>query len=264
VSLRAGLGLALGTLLAYLVFLVASFPAAVAVARWVPPQLGIDPGSVQGTVWNGALASLAIGGSRFGPIHWSARPLRLFLGEAAYDLDVAGEGLKAVGQVRWSLTGGTLAVRDLGLRFPAGLLHDLGVLAVGLEVGLEGTAEGHLGRVDWRPGELPLVQGELDWKGAAIDFPAHLDLGEVAVRAKADDDSCEISWDGRPGTVDVGGALTLSPPLDYQVRLRVRPVRKLDASARSLLEMLGRPGPDGAYKLSFAGRIAQPPAPPGD
>jgi len=257
---KAGLGLGFGTLVAYLVFLVASFPAAVVVARWVPPELGIDPASVHGSVWNGSLEGLSVGGTRLGPIRWGARPFRLLLGEAAYDLDVAGEGLKAAGELRWSLSDGTLAVRDLGLRFEAALLRDLGVLPIGLE----GTAEGRLGRVDWRPGELPLVQGELDWRGAALDFPARLDLGEVALRATADQDRSEITWEGRPGTVDVGGAMTLNPPLDYRVRLSVKPVGKLDSSAQGMLSMLGRPGPDGAYKLNFSGQITPPPAKSGE
>jgi hypothetical protein len=254
VNLKAALGLGFATLLAYLMFLVATFPAAVVVARWVPPELGIDPGAVQGTVWDGVLEGLPVGGARLGPIRWDGRPWRLFLGEAAYDVDIEGEGLKAVGRLGWALAGGTLAVRDLGLRLEAGLLRDLGVVPVRLE----GTAEGRINRLDWRPGELPLVQGELDWKGAVLNLPARLDLGAVELRATADEESSEISWEGRPGTLDVEGSLTLSPPSDYRVRLRVKPVAKLDSSAQSVLGMLGRPAPDGSYNLNFSGEIAPP------
>jgi general secretion pathway protein N len=253
VSLRAGLGLGVLTLVAYLVFLVATFPAAV-VARWAPPQLGIDPGAVRGTVWSGALEGLAVGDSRLGPIRWEGRPWRLLLGEAVYDLDVEGKGLKAVGRLGWSLTGGTLSLRDLGLRLDAAVLRDLGVVPVQLE----GTGEGRVTRLDWRPGGLPLVEGELNWQGAILHLPARLDLGTVELRATTDDGSSEITWDGQPGSVDVGGSLTLTPPVDYRVRLRVKPVAELDSSAERVLGMLGRPAPDGAYTLNFSGQIKPP------
>ena len=119
-----------------------------------------------------------------------------------------------------------------------------------------------MARLLWRPGELPLVEGTATWRRAALQLPAVLDLGEVQVEARAQDDgSSTIVWQADPGAVDTEGTLTLEPPTAYALSLRIAPVGKVEPGVQSALRLLGRPGPDGSYRVQYAGSLASATAP---
>ncbi len=81
---KIGPWLALG-IGAYLVFALASFPAAAAY-RWFAPD-GVRLAGVQGTLWSGRAAGGSVAGLGVRDVHWRLRPLSLLLGRVAAAVD---------------------------------------------------------------------------------------------------------------------------------------------------------------------------------
>lgn len=88
---RPGVLIAAGVA-AFIVFLVALLPASV-LLRFLPAEVTLA--GVEGTVWQGRAASLAVRGRPVGELRWSNRPWRLLL----LQLDYAVQYLPAGGRV---------------------------------------------------------------------------------------------------------------------------------------------------------------------
>jgi hypothetical protein len=84
-SRRNVLLVAAGTL-ALLAGLVAHFPARLALAWFAPPAL--HAWGVEGTVWRGRIAELALEGHGLGALSWQGSPLRLLTLRPAWDFDL--------------------------------------------------------------------------------------------------------------------------------------------------------------------------------
>ena len=249
--------LAAGVLAAYLVFLIGTFPAAVLVPRLLPPNVVVDLQGVDGSIWSGSVQSFWASEASLGTVRWSFVPWRLLLGEAAIAIDIEGEGGRASGRVAWTV-GGRLLGDGVVLDFDAQLLHGMWVVPFPLR----GRVEGRVEHLAWRPGEVPLVEGNLTWRGAALEVPKLIDLGEVRIRSRIDGDKGTVVWEGKPGALATEGQVSLALPVDYNLRLSLTPRGTLDPGTQAALGLLGRPGPDGAYRVSFAGRMGPPAAPP--
>jgi len=70
---------------AYLVFALASFPAAAAY-RWFAPEV-VRLAGVEGTLWSGRAAGGSVAGLGVRDVHWRLRPLSLLLGRVAAAVD---------------------------------------------------------------------------------------------------------------------------------------------------------------------------------
>jgi general secretion pathway protein N len=246
-----------GALVAYLAFLVGTFPAAVLLPHLIPPYVRIDLQGVEGSIWSGSVHSFWASQASLGTLRWNLVTWRLLLGEVALDVDLEGENGRASGRVAATF-GGRMHAEDLALDFDAELLHGMWVVPFVLR----GRVQGRVERLDWVPGQLPLVAGNLTWKGAGLEVPRPIDLGEVRIRATTDGTKGTITWGGTPGALATEGQVNLTLPVDYSLRLSLKPQGTLDSGTQAALGLLGRPGPDGAYRVSFAGRIKPLPVPP--
>jgi len=98
-------------LLALVAGLVASFPARLALAWFAPPQ--VRAWGVEGTIWEGRAAELALQQRALGALAWQARPARLLALQPTWDLDLERADGYLRGRVAIGLLSDRQIVRDL-------------------------------------------------------------------------------------------------------------------------------------------------------
>lgn len=96
---------------AYVIFLLARFPADLAV-RWFAPD-DVLVATPSGTLWNGRAEAVQFAATSTGPVEWRVRPLALFIGRVTADVTarLAGGGSVA-GRVGVTPTG-TVYLKDI-------------------------------------------------------------------------------------------------------------------------------------------------------
>lgn len=97
--------------LALAVGLVAHFPARLALAWFAPPT--VSAWGVEGTVWRGRIAELAMQQRPLGALAWQARPGRLLALQPSWDLELRRPDGYLRGRVGFALLGGRQVIRDL-------------------------------------------------------------------------------------------------------------------------------------------------------
>lgn len=232
---------AVGGLLLYVAFLVASAPAAWvgwAIAR--SDQRSVALAQPHGTVWRGE-ADLYAGGptnfQRLGRVRWRALPLRLFLGRVAVDVGIAEGDLQ--GRLVVQRSPGRLTVEDLSATLPvnvAGLFY-----APALFFAPTGTLELRSERLSLARDALA---GEVraQWRGAGGRFTGSKSLGDYRIDLNGEGERASL----RLSTVS--GDLNLSGRGEWRVsgngELRFTGTAQPQGDAARLEPLLRAIGPD--------------------
>lgn len=152
---------ALGALL-FVVFLIALWPARVAVSWLVPDGAALT--GVSGSVWDGAAASVRIGVMDVGSLQWDARPLSFLALRPTWRLEATRPDGFARGTVQ--IRGATdLRVSDLDL--------GAGLSALGKWINVAGTRGNLSAHVD----ELALESGQITALAGRVNLDSVQPLG---------------------------------------------------------------------------------------
>lgn len=168
------IGLVLLGAVAWIVFLVVQMPASYAIARASPPP-GMTFDDIHGTLWHGeARATIRNGGSTLviDRLAWDFRPLRLFAGELAYDVEATSPQLRAHGRVEHGFGG--LSARDVTARVDAAIAPALFPLAGAWQP--KGTVTLDAPRLAWNDREVT-GNARAEWKDAEAAMPQPRMLG---------------------------------------------------------------------------------------
>ncbi len=248
---RRALVLILLGLLAYLGFLIATFPAGWAYALAKPrlQPLGIKLYAVEGTLWDGHVAAMEIQGRRLPELQWQLRPTALLLGRLHTHLDVGGGRLQ--GEVELSLDG-RLRLAPVTLHWPLpDLLQRLQLAALPLE----GVIQGQMHRLEVVEGLPRVADGTLTWRGAASGPPMAAKLGDLQLVLETRDDGIHGRFRDGGGPLGLGGSLRLSPDGAWRLELHLTPREGRQSPVGRLLAFLGRPDPQGKITLRRSGRL---------
>jgi hypothetical protein len=97
--------------IALLIGLVATFPARLALSWFAPPE--VRAWGVDGTVWRGRAAELAVDAHGLGALSWHARPLRMLLLQPTWDFELRRQDGYARGRLGLSLFRDRQTISDL-------------------------------------------------------------------------------------------------------------------------------------------------------
>ncbi len=251
---RLFLWLTLG-LVAYLGFLVATFPAgwAYALARPQLEERGIVLYRPEGTVWNGRVAALDVAGRRLPAAHWRLRPAALLRGAVEVELAL-DERLRTT--LDWDL-GQRLRLAPLELQWDVPdllRLLDLQALALG------GRLEGRLERLEVAAGRPQAADGVLLWRGARTRLPSDAALGDLQLRLETTAEGIHGRFrDSGQGPLALSGTLQLDPQGQWRLSLQLTPREGRQSPLGRLLAFLGRPDAQGRVRLDLQGRLEQLP-----
>lgn len=243
----AGLGL-----LAYLIFLAATLPAAHAYPllkeRLAPLQLY----GVQGTLWSGRASDADLKAYRLGRLNWQLNPWALLLGRLEIAWTARKENGTAQGRIARTLTGkvrisdltADIPVSELGGLANLGQVRPDGVLRVKLS---EVTMDGHL---------LVAAHGTLAWENARVLTSQAVALGNFILNIDTGAAGITGTLLDKGGPLKAQGVLTVKHEGSYQFSGAFTPQPgTAQVPVTQALGWLGAPGPDGKISVSWSGTL---------
>ena len=246
--------LVLTGIIAYLVFLVTTIPAG-PVIRMLDDRLPITISNVSGTLWNGRAGTIDTRQQvTLKNVHWSFLPSRLLLASAA--LDVSAKLNDNPLNMRLSAgIAGRLALDDLELQLDATDVQPLIALPIGK---LSGVFRLRINSASFKQGEVPRIDGTIDWNQAAVTVAETAELGNVSVLVSERDESplaARISNKG--GDLAINGDFSTTPQGEYALKLTMKPGDTASDNLIGSLAMFAKKQRNGEYAINNTGNLAQ-------
>jgi len=247
--------------LAYIIFLILTFPAEWAYAYWkstgnsqhmANSQLSLS--GIRGSVWSGKADAGRMGEQPLESLEWQLRPWSLLLGEVgvSWACQIPDSGGQGYGRGVTSLgLGGSVSFSDLEVRLPASMAASMARLAA---LRPSGMISLKLKDVEWDGKSLVSAQGRAVWSGAGVSLLNPMMLGDLALTLTTENDVVRGSISDSGGPLSISGVATLSADGQYQFKgaLAARNDKDLENALRSM----GQPGPDGKVQVNYSGNLS--------
>lgn len=242
-------------LAAYLIFLVARFPAGMAYAlsqEYSDVGERVRLSGVEGTVWSGRAADLIADGIALGRVDWTLNPWALFGARA--DLDWRMDGAEHAGHGR------LIAARDgaIELEGVRGNMRaeQLTPFFANLPLRLTGDVRVDVQEMDIRPGRRFAARGELTWVDAALTAPQPMEIGSLRIESvPTEDGGSRLNLSDSGGPLSVDGVIRVGADGSYRTSLTMAARPEADPSLDSALGFFGPRDPSGRVRVSQTGRI---------
>lgn len=241
-------------LIVYLVFLIATLPAA-QIYRWSGGGgSGVQLYGIEGTLWRGRAQALRIGTLSLDEPAWTFRPWVLLLGRTEFRVS-AGLGGGSVQSIAGRSLRGALYARDLQLS--AVPVNTLATLGGAPDMGLTGRINAGIDSLRVGGGELRELDGKVEANALGLGPPVDIALGGLTLQLETDRRENRIRGilQDNGGPLQAEGSLTLQPAGEYQFVGRISARGAAAGNLAQALNMLGRPGPDGRIAINRSGRL---------
>jgi general secretion pathway protein N len=251
IGLRA-FGLILLGLVAYIVFLLISLPAAQAWA-WFGGQVPVQAFGISGTVWQGQAALVSQQDRRLEAVQWEVRPSSLLLGQLRANVQARMADGRLRGDVAVS-PGGRFTARQLRLDMPATELVQWAGLS--LPVRVEGQLDTLMQDLVVNGPRIIRADGLVSWHGAAISFGSSaLPLGNLALRLEPGADGTSGVLTSHDGPIEIGGKLNMTPDGKFVMDLAVQVVGELPDDVLPSMKLLGIPADGRQVHARMSGNL---------
>jgi len=251
---RRGILLVLIGLISYLVFLVATLPAAHAWS-WINSRVPAQAFGLTGTVWSGTAAVVQSGPRRFEAVHWNLKPISLVLGRLGVDLR---SRLPGDGRVEGDLRLGRDRLDGQNVRLDMPMAELLRWAGARLAVGVDGRMDALLRSLALDQGRLTSADGVLNWHQAAIRLGSRaVPLGEVALRLEPAENGVVGKLTNQGGALQLAGTLRLNPDGKFTIDGTARATGQAEDETRQALSLLGIPADGSPLQIKLAGSLDQ-------
>ena len=235
---------------AYVLILIATFPAARISASLEDQVADLAVNGVSGSIFSGQAAQVVYQGLDLGTLHWQFRPLRLLLGRLEYRVELdnpANTGHLIAGK---TLTGRTY-VDDVEFEvLPDRLVNHYSLVAFNSSGTMQLLFE------SFSPGDdfTGEVVGRVIWHDAVILEPLSLVLGQLEMDVSTRDGQLVGRFDNS-GDLAVSGEVALSASNEYRVDLLLRLGPAIDADTQAILEQFSQRLANGDYRIELSGQF---------
>jgi len=235
----------------YFLFLIATFPAQMALGLALRGQSDIGVSNVEGTLWSGSVGTIATRKASLGPVVWDWRPSALLLGRFEYDtfFQLAGGG----GEVRVGrglFDGFYLKTLEGNLN---GAQLTQWIAVPGTQLG--GSILVDLPWAEFSNGTVTGLQGSIVWENASVIAPMQLALGTLQVELSEKDGELIGTVSDRGGPLAVSGAVALHDGNRYGLNAKIKPRADVDPALQDALSLLGQPDRAGNFTISYSGSL---------
>ena len=235
---------------AYLVFLLAEFPA-VYLTHWMSGHVtGLQLAGVSGSLFAGQADMVRFGRTDLGTVQWDFDWWAPFTGALGYRLHAHTEDHDLQGRVDDGLGG--MQLHDLKGRMPVTALDAWLPLPSN---SLHGSLVLDLKQLRFKAGKLQSAQGHLELDDAVISWPTSYTLGSFRMDlSPAEAGGVDATIADVASPLKIQASLDLTPQGQYHIKGVLAARDPGDASARTLLANLGRPDSTGQYPFDFKGQ----------
>ena len=222
--------------LAYLVFLAATVPAAFVAAQVERETRGaLHFEEARGTLWSGQARASGL------PIQWRLRPASLAAGRVGFDIHVNEAGLKAAGEVGRSLR----AWHVQGLKAEGSAAAAAALLPVLAPWRPEGSVVLDAPSLAWTDSAIEGA-ASLEWRAAAIGISDVRPLGTYRAQLRGEGGEARIALATLDGALRLAGRGTLTPRGQLAFRGEARAEGPQAGALQPLLDLIGPRRPDGS------------------
>jgi general secretion pathway protein N len=242
-------------LLSYGIFLLNQLPVNLPYVL-VQEQLSeqkVNVYGLEGTLWEGRMARVEVGGREFDNIQWQLHPSALLTGRLSATLSFANADSQVSARLSRSFSG------DLDLQDMRGRLAAKDVLAMAKipAIQLDGQFNVNIATMTLSEQRLSHIKGMLTWSGAGTRFPQNLKLGDLSAQLSTGDDGViKAILSDAGGVLEANGSLALKPAgqYDFDGVFAAREGKK--SSLGRALRMLGSSDAEGKVTVKNSGSLS--------
>lgn len=238
-------------LLAFLLFLLLSAPATLVTERLAKQLPGFSVQAVTGAATDGSAQGVFWRGVRIDRLHWNWQPLVLLTGWLEFHFNIDDPEMRLSGNAAID-AGQHLRFQELTGRL---LLTELTVLAGQPQLPLQGVVEFDLTDFRLNPdGQALSASGLVHIIDLKMTLGQPLALGNFTAQlSTADPEGVQGVIQDNNGPLMLEGRFSLLPEGRYQFDGQASVRDANDRALRQAMNLLGPPGDDGRWTLSFSG-----------
>jgi len=234
-------------LLAFLVAALWQLPLSYAKPYAEKYVKGLKLKGESGTVWNGEAKQLIANNTNFEKVKWNVRPFESLTSlSLKFDFDIQGRDLTAKGLA--GLTPNkTLIIDNTQFDLNASYINKQQKLAK-----LSGDIKGTIKHAELNQQDLPIINGVIDWKEAAVSSPIKLSQGDYHAIITPDSGKMNIQLSSSGAPVELAGKITLNKKWIYNTDLNIKAT---DPSLIPMIGLLGKKQANGAVNVKKQGDL---------
>ncbi|MCE9680134.1 type II secretion system protein N [Shewanella sp. AS1] len=237
----------------YLVFLVALFPASVAVSLAPLPNM-VKISGVSGSVWSGSAEQVLIGQRQLELVSWELNPWGLLLGKADLDLTVGNRAHAVNGKGLVSLSTSGVDIEQLRFDAPSEFL--LGNSRLPFRTQVEGNFSLIVQQLTQGTSWCEQLSGKMFAQQLQVNNQfGKYPLGDVELGLSCVDGNIKIATDETMNALGVSGSALLKDKSQFQVSAKIRETDAQPKDLKQALSFLGKKDSQGYYPISYQGRI---------
>ncbi len=202
---------------------------------------------VSGTVWNGEAQHLIANNMDFEKVKWSVKPLQSLTSfSLKFDFDIKGRDLTAKGLAGLTPSK-TLILDKTQFDLNASYLNKKQRFAK-----LSGDIKGNIKHAELNQKDLPIINGIIDWKEAALNSPIKLAQGDYHAVITPDAGNMNIKLSSSDAPVELAGVIKLNKEWLYDTDLKIK---SSDPGISSMIGMIGKKQANGMVNIKQKGDL---------
>lgn len=253
--MKRWIGLGSLAIVAYLVFLVAGFPAADAY-QWFVPHNRVQAYGLSGTLWHGHADALISGRQRLDDVRWDFRPDALLSAKLGFSARATLPDGHLSTRARIS-PGGRITLRDLKVGTALGpVVRGLGSRP--LPIGFNGRIEAVFRHVILEDRHVEGADGMITLDDVEIQTGQGLPLGSFGIRLTDGKNGIDGRIMDRKGPLKVDGTLAMKKNGAVDVRMNVKTKPSAGDDLKQALNLVGLRQPARGGLIHVTGNLNQP------
>jgi Bacterial type II secretion system protein N. len=238
-------------IVAYLVFLLVTLPAAYAYGVLASRLAPLSLYGVGGSIWSGTAEAARVRDFTAQDIRWHVQPLALF--RAALEVDVR---LRTGGETVSGLLGRRLNHALYAADVDGSLPVDILIILLHLSFppqSLDGTLLVKLDRLVIKDGIIQEAAGSITWKDASVSITTPVSLGDVQMHMQNTDQGVLGTLRDQGGPLEVRCRVQLASNGRYRIMGTLRARSEAPSELIQALRYAGTPAADGAVSIDREG-----------